>query len=140
MEALMDRSVVEEITTHFKALCSIVPLRTIRNEKQYDDAVYVLNQLLDAGAADEKHALAELANTLGSLIAAFEDSQPQPLPAAPVDVLRLLMDQHHLSQSDLPEIGTQGVVSEVLNGKRELNVRQVKALSERFNVPTSVFL
>lgn len=140
MEALMDRSVVEEVAAHFKALSSIVPLRTIGTEQQYEHAVRVLNQLLDAGAADEKHALAELANTLGSLIAEFEDSLPQPLPAAPVEVLRLLMDQHRLSQSDLPEIGTQGVVSEVLSGKRELNVRQVKALSERFNVPTSVFL
>jgi hypothetical protein len=27
-----------------------------------------------------------------------------------------------------------------LNGKRELNIRQVKALSERFHVPSSVFL
>lgn len=140
MEAVMDRSVVAEIASHFKALTSIVPLRTIGNEEQYDHAVSVLNQLLDAGAANEKHALAELANTLGSLIADFEDEQPQEPAAGPVDVLRLMMEQHRLSQSDLPEIGTQGVVSEILNGKRELNVRQVKALSERFKLPTNVFL
>ncbi len=33
----------------------------------------------------------------------------------------------------------QGVVSEVLNGKRELNLRQVKALAARFSVPLEVF-
>ena len=34
-----------------------------------------------------------------------------------------------------PEIGSQGVVSEVLAGKRALNLRQVKALAKRFAVP-----
>jgi len=35
------------------------------------------------------------------------------------------MDQHGLTQSDLPEIGSQGVVSEILSGKRELNARRL---------------
>lgn len=140
MDTVMDGSVVAEIASHFKALTSIVPLRTIVNEEQYAHAVSVLNQLLDAGAANENHVLAELVNTLGSLIEDFEESQEQQQRAGPVDVLRLLMEQHDLSQSDLPEIGTQGVVSEILNGKRELNVRQIKALAARFQIPSSVFL
>jgi HTH-type transcriptional regulator/antitoxin HigA len=45
-----------------------------------------------------------------------------------------------LKQKDLPELGSQGVVSEILSGKRELNLRQIKALSKRFNVPVSVFV
>lgn len=43
-------------------------------------------------------------------------------------------------RSDLPEIGSQGVVSEILNGKRELNVRQIRALADRFHVSPSVFI
>ena len=35
------------------------------------------------------------------------------------DVLRFFMAEHSLSQSDLPEVGSQGVVSEILNGKRD---------------------
>ena len=50
------------------------------------------------------------------------------------------MDEHNLNQSELPEVGSQGVVSEVLNGKRELNLRQVRALSKRFNIPQKFFL
>jgi len=140
MGTVMDKKVIAEITSHFKALTSIVPLRTIGSEAEYDHAVSVLNQLLDAGAANESHALADLANTLGALIGEFEDSQEPGPTAGPVDVLRMLMEQHRLSQSDLPEVGTQGVVSEVLNGKRDLNIRQIRALSERFQVPSSVFL
>jgi HTH-type transcriptional regulator/antitoxin HigA len=50
------------------------------------------------------------------------------------------MEQHGLKQSDLAEIGSQGVVSEILAGKRELNVGQVRALGERFGVSSATFL
>jgi HTH-type transcriptional regulator/antitoxin HigA len=50
------------------------------------------------------------------------------------------MEEHDLRQSDLPEVGSQGVVSEVLNGKRELNVRQIRELARRFHVSPTVFI
>jgi HTH-type transcriptional regulator/antitoxin HigA len=50
------------------------------------------------------------------------------------------MEEHGLTQSDLSEIGSQGVVSEILNNKRELNVRQLRALARRFHVSPAVFL
>ena len=57
-----------------------------------------------------------------------------------LEVLKYLMEQHSLTQSDLPEIGSQGVVSEVLRGKRELNVRQIEKLAARFHVSPAAFL
>ncbi|MFX5756808.1 helix-turn-helix domain-containing protein, partial [Acinetobacter baumannii] len=59
---------------------------------------------------------------------------------SPIEVLQFLMEQHQLTQSDLPEIGSQGVVSEILRGKRDLTLRQVKALAERFGVGPAVFI
>ncbi|MFW0859011.1 MAG: helix-turn-helix domain-containing protein [Dehalococcoidia bacterium] len=50
------------------------------------------------------------------------------------------MDEHGLTQSELPEIGSQGVVSEILSGKRELNVRHIHALAKRFHVSPAVFI
>lgn len=50
-----------------------------------------------------------------------------------------LMEEHELTQSDLSEIGTQGVVTEISSGKRQLNVRQIKCLTERFGVSPAVF-
>ena len=140
MEALMDRAVVAEITAHFQALSSMIPLRTIRTEHDYDKAVEVLNQLLDAGAANEDHDLADLAHTLGALVSEYDDAHDPMQNVSPLAMLRFLMDQHHLTQSGMPEIGTQGVVSEVMSGKRDLNVRQIKALSARFHVPPSTFV
>ncbi len=136
----MDSNVVAEITARFQALTSIIPLRPIRTEAAYEHVVATLNQLLDAGAANEEHPLADLANTLGALIGEYDDDHYPAQNVSPATMLRFLMEQNQLAQSDLPEIGSQGVVSEILNGKRDLNVRQIKALSGRFHVPPGVFI
>jgi HTH-type transcriptional regulator/antitoxin HigA len=60
--------------------------------------------------------------------------------ASGADVLRFLMEEHGLTQSDLPEVGSQGVVSEILAGKRALNVRQIRVLGARFRVSPAVFI
>jgi HTH-type transcriptional regulator / antitoxin HigA len=49
------------------------------------------------------------------------------------------MKEHGLSQADLPEVGNQSVISMLLSGARNLNIRQIRALSKRFAVPATVF-
>lgn len=55
-------------------------------------------------------------------------------------MLRYLMKEHGLRQGDLPEVASQSVISEVLAGKRQLNVRHIRALSDSFGVPVDAFL
>lgn len=51
------------------------------------------------------------------------------------------MEEHGLKQSDLTEIGSQGIVSEILRGKRALNVRQIWLLAKRFGIsPAVIFI
>ena len=136
----MQKFDVREITEHYRALDAKVPLRPIRNQRDYNRAVSAMNALLDAGAAKESHQLAGLAATLGELIGEY-DARKYPNPdLTGREMLRFLMSQHGLTQSELPEIGSQGVVSEVLSGKRELNARQVRALARRFGVGADAFL
>jgi HTH-type transcriptional regulator/antitoxin HigA len=120
-----------------------LPLRsllTIRNEREYDRAVTRLNDLLDEIGTNERHPLYGLLDTLGTLLEAYEENH-HPLPeAGGGEMLRFFMDEHGLTQSDFPEVGSQGVVSEVLAGKRELNVRQIRALAKRFHVSPAVFI
>jgi HTH-type transcriptional regulator/antitoxin HigA len=127
----------EELEVHW---ANIAPLLTIRNEREYNAAVKRLNELLDEIGANEKHPLYSLLDTLGTLIHAYEEEH-YPIPDINgVEVLRFLMDEHSLTQSDLPEVGSQGVVSEILNGKRELNVRQIRSLAQKFGVSSAVFV
>jgi HTH-type transcriptional regulator/antitoxin HigA len=127
----------EELKVHWK---NVAPLLTIRNEREYNAAVKRLNELLDEIEDNEKHPLYSLLDTLGTLIEVYEEEH-YPIPdATGAEVLRFLMDEHGLTQSDLPEVGSQGVVSEILNEKRELNVRQVRSLAEKFKVSSAVFV
>jgi HTH-type transcriptional regulator/antitoxin HigA len=102
-----------------------------------------MEQLLEEVGDDEDHPLADLLDVVGVLVDQYENESmtTRLKPAEPRDVLRFLMEQHDLAQSDLrKEIGTQGVVSEVLSGSRKLNARQAKALAKRFGVSPVVFL
>jgi HTH-type transcriptional regulator / antitoxin HigA len=109
---------VDELAGHFDALLSKVPLHSIRNANEYDEAVRVMNVLLDAGAADERHPLAGILTAPGEFIGGYDDAHYSLPDASPVEVLRAIMGQHGIKQSELPEIGSQGVVSEVLNGRK----------------------
>ena len=100
----------------------------------------ILEALLDEAKGNEDHPAMGLVDIVGDLIEDFEATH-HPLPdVTGVQALKFLMEQHGLMQSDLHEIGSQGVVSEILNGKRELNIRQVRALSERFGVSPATFV
>jgi HTH-type transcriptional regulator/antitoxin HigA len=110
------------------------------SEIGYQQRLTLLNELLDEVGDDESHPLIDLVDTLETLIEAYEEEHYPIRKATPVEVLMCLMEEHDLKQSDLKlEIGSQGVVSEILNGKRQLNTRQIKALSERFHVSPNVF-
>ncbi|MEY2685360.1 MAG: hypothetical protein RJA09_2504 [Pseudomonadota bacterium] len=118
-----------------------VRLAAIQTPGDYERAVEFMNQLLDVVGDDEEHELADMLELLGQLIE-DHDKQYHVLPdAEPAQVLRFLMNQHGLKQADLAsELGSQSVVSEVLNGRRQVNARQAKALALRFGVSAAVFI
>lgn len=58
-----------------------------------------------------------------------------------VALLRTLMDQYQLTQSDFEnEIGKKSLVSRILNGQRTLTLDHMRALAKRFGVPVSAFV
>jgi HTH-type transcriptional regulator/antitoxin HigA len=127
----------KEIENHWAV---ISPLLTIRNEHEHDLAVERMNELLDEVGTDEQHPLYELLDTISTIIHAYEERH-YPMPeCSGIEVLHFFMEEHELKQSDLPEVGSQGVVSEILNGTRELNVQQIRALAKRFHVSPAVFI
>ncbi len=110
------------------------------NETDYQQKIVWLEELMDVMGDDDNHPLVGLADNLATLIEAYE-TKHYPIPdAPPADILRYLMEAQDLKQNDLPELGSQGVVSEILNGKRQLNLRQIKVLSERFGVSPETFI
>lgn len=108
----------------------------IADEAQYERTLSFVDQVFDDVARDPAHPLGGLVDLLADRIREYEDRvHPWLDTSTPATVLASLMEEHGLKQSDLPEVGAQSVVSAVLAGKRQLNLRQVKALAKRFGVP-----
>lgn len=109
-------------------------------EAEYEQLVELLDEITDLVRDDESHPLVNLMDVLGVLIENYE-AENVPVPQSnPIAVLKHFMEEYGLKQKDLSELGGQGAVSEILNGKRDLNIRQIKALSKRFHVHGSVFI
>ena len=119
----------------------VAPLLTpAKSKAQHKALVGALDAVLDAGGADENNPLAGLAAMLGDLVSDYEQAHhPMPPAMDAVEVLRWFMARDGLRQCDVPEIGNQAKVSEVLCGRRLLNLRQAKALAARFGVPLEMF-
>jgi len=127
------------ISPEYEALLRKVPPKVIRTEKEneaYTDILYDLDRRSARLTAAEK----ELAELLTLLIEDFEEKRYRLPRGKPLDVLRFLMEEHHLLQKDLTDVfGTPSIVSEVLNRKRELNKEQIARLSARFHVSPELF-
>ncbi len=137
MNAHIDVKRLLPVWEQFRRATDIAP---IRDDAHYARMTALLEALLEEAAGDENQPAMELVDIVGDLIEDFE-ADHYPLPEATgVEALKFLLEQHGLKQSDLPEIGSQGVVSEILAGKRDLNIRQVRALSERFGVAAATFV
>ncbi|VAW67676.1 hypothetical protein MNBD_GAMMA08-2891 [hydrothermal vent metagenome] len=110
------------------------------SEKEYSALVKTLDSLIDEVGNDQNHKLAPVMETIGNLIENYETQEYKINESSPIEALKYLMQEHGLKQSDLKEIGSQGVVSEILTGKRTLNIEQVKKISNKFHVSPLVFI
>jgi HTH-type transcriptional regulator/antitoxin HigA len=136
----MSATSIRETHAAYRRLRRFIPLGVLRSEKEYRKAMAILDEILDEIGENEAHPLADLAEALAVFIHSYEEVHAKIPEAGGAEVLKSLMEEHGLRQSDLPEIGSQGVVSEILSGTRELNVRQLRRLAKRFGVSPAVFI
>lgn len=125
----------------WQALYKSAGIGPIRSKAQYERMIALLEMLLDETRGARRQASIEgLIDIVAHFVEAYE-TRHHPIPDCPAnEMLRHFMEQRELKQSDLPEIGNQAKVSEILAGKRKLNTRQIKALAERFKINAAVFL
>lgn len=131
---------LNELQQAWQQLNQSARIAPIRDAAHYDKMVRLADSLVEAIGDAEQHPLLDLLDIVSGLIRTYDTEHYAVPDASPRNVLAFLMEQHGLSQSDLPEVGNQSVISMLLSGTRQLNVRQINALSRRFGVPPGVFL
>jgi HTH-type transcriptional regulator/antitoxin HigA len=132
---------VEEMSvlaTDYGSLLAETKPEVIHDEAQNDRFVARLEELTSKQVvtpAEEK-----LMELLTVLIENFEAQHYPVQGSGPLDVIRHLMEENHLRQKDLVDVfGTESIVSDVLNGKRDLAKDHIRKLSERFGVSPALF-
>ncbi|AOB29696.1 hypothetical protein AKI39_01880 [Bordetella sp. H567] len=134
-----------EVARSYGEFRAVAGVGAIRNETDYDRALTLIEAILDEtrdtpAREDAAHPLADLLDLLTAAVHEYEADHHSIPASSPRDVLRFLMDQHGLTQSDLPEVGSQSVISEILAGRRSFNTRQIAALVSRFHVGADAFI
>ena len=107
-------------------------------EKMTEQVDGLMTKGIKNGLSPEEEKILEL---LAVLIENYEDEH-YPIPElSPIELLKHLMEENNLKQSDLLHVfGSSGIASEVVNGKRAISKTQAKKLAEYFKVSAELFI
>ncbi len=110
----------------------------IKTQRQHEAALQRIDALMGVERSTPENDELEL---LATLVELYEDKTcPIALPD-PIEAIRFRMEQAGLRQRDLvPFIGSASKVSEVLNGRRPLSLRMIRALHQGLGIPAEVLL
>lgn len=115
-------------------------IRTLRDETEYEAALAAVKPYF----VNEPEPETEAAAHFDALVLLIEDYEARhyPIPkAAPVDVVKFVMETNHYSRADLIEvIGSKARASDLLNGRREINLDQIRKISKAWRVPASALV
>jgi HTH-type transcriptional regulator/antitoxin HigA len=128
------------IRSEYAALLATALPAVIRSEAENERCIRSLEEL-DRKGSRRSAAERRLADLLTLLIEDFEEKHYSLKPADPVTVIEELMSANGLKQKDLLDVfRTPSIVSEVLNGKRQLTTEHIRRLSRRFHVSPEIFI
>jgi HTH-type transcriptional regulator/antitoxin HigA len=134
----MSNAAINE-TAYGRLLRKALP-RPIRTEKENERYLRIVEHLMDLGERMTPEQR-ELMDLLVTLIERFEAERYSLSAASPVEVLRELMEARGMKLAGLAAlIGSKGVASEILRGKRGLSKTNIRRLAEHFHVSPEVFL
>lgn len=121
-----------------KSMQILYKMKLIKSEIEYDQALERLNQIFHTPQHSKEGEEAEL---LALLIEEYE-KEHYPINAPdPIEAIKIRMEEMHLKQKDLiGEIGSKGVVSEILNKKRKLTVKMIRNLSRKLKINSEVLI
>jgi HTH-type transcriptional regulator/antitoxin HigA len=111
-----------------------------RTSEDYEALLANISELMNMVGNRHQRQYSGLLKAMTTAAKEYEGNCLSDLRGSGLHSLRYLVKLHRVKQSELKEIGSQGVVSEVLNGKRSLTLRHVRELARRFNVSPGTFI
>lgn len=115
-------------------------LKPIKNNQQYENALNRAYTLMQKNIQPDSKESDEL-EILSILVKEYENEHyPVPKPN-PIEAIKFRLEQMNMSEAELSEIlGYRSRKSEVLSGKRKLNLAMIRKLTEKLHIPAEVLI
>jgi HTH-type transcriptional regulator / antitoxin HigA len=115
-------------------------LKPIKNNQQYEEALARAYTLMQKTIRPDSKDSDELEIT-SILIKEYENEHYPILKPNPIEAIKFRLDQMNMSEAELSEIlGYRSRKSEILSGKRKLNLTMIRKLTEKLNIPAEVLI
>jgi len=113
-------------------------IKPIRTEADYQQALSRIETIFDAAPGTPEFDELDILTTLVQAYDAVHHPVPEP---DPIEYIKYKMQEQGLRQRDLAEwLGGESRVSEILNRKRKLTAKMMKALHEHLGISAEVLL
>jgi len=110
-----------------------------RNPSEYEKLLSFVDELMEASRHTKDERVTSLLKLIAKNIETYEAHHYPNHPLSPIEMLKFFMEEHGLGQNDLPEVGSQSLISKILSGERQLTADHIRHLAKRFAVSPAVF-
>ena len=113
--------------------------KLIKTEAENEQALAIVEELMYQTRTPEEDEVYQL---LITLVEKFEqENYPLNQAQNPLSMLLFLLDQSHKSRNDLILLlGSEDIVTQILNGQEKINPEQASKLGAFFHVKSNLFL
>lgn len=113
-------------------------IRPIKCDSDHESALKRIQALMSAEAGTEE---GDELDVLATLVDAYEAKHFPIDTPDPIEAIRFRMEQTGLERKDLePLIGSRARVSEVLNKRRGLSLKMIRALHKELDIPLEALI
>lgn len=123
-------------TKYGSLLAQTLP-RKIETEAENERILKIIENLMRKGEDNVSPEEETLLVLLSELVEDFEE-KAYPMPNVPAnEILQYILEERGLKQKDLiPLFGSEGVVSEIVSGKRAITLKTAKKLADFLQIST----
>ena len=132
----------EVIDNRYFELVRQFPLRTLESERDLDQATSIINSLIDRGIDTLTEGEDAYLDVLSDLVEKYEAEHHSIPDASPIDVLKMFIEDRKTNQRAVA-LGSDiavSTMSEILAGRRQLNLEHMQKLARFFGVDVTMFI
>ena len=118
------------------------PLKPITSDAELKQAIEIVNELVDRGFENLTHGEDAYLDVLSDLVEKYENTH-HPIPdASPVEMLKFFIEDRNTNQraAALGSGIAVSTMSEILAGRRRMNLEHMQKLAAFFKIDVGVFL